>query len=217
MNDAFLDWQKDDYYALLGITRMAQEAEIRRAYRQRALECHPDRFPLDSSEREGAERRFRLLTEARDTLLDPQLREAYDREQESLQQAWLDAHRQQYEIPVNPPPAPKKTFKESLQKAYEKAQQEADFQRADFLVDDMGAHIYTSSKEEDALGCDQKARRSRKNAAAFYYAQGMRFAARGQYRRAWYALNNACMLDPELEIPPHVMNKIRTYAYYTRR
>ena len=199
---------------------MAQDDDIRRAYRRKALDYHPDRFPLDSQERLQAEEQFLVLTEARDTLLDPERRDAYDKEQSILQQAWLDANRQHYDIPVNPPPGAKANFQDALQKAFEHAQEDADFQRADFLVDDQGARIYTHSSDDDhddSSDKEAKAQRSRQNSAAFYYAQGMRFAARGQYRRAWYALSNAQMLDPEIDIPPHVMHKIRTYAYYTRR
>lgn len=211
-----MDWQKDDYYALLGVTRMAQEDEIRRAYRRKALDFHPDRFPLDSSERERAEALFLQITEARDTLLDSERREAYDREQTLLQQAWLDANRQHFDFPITSPPKPQSNFKETLKKAFDQSQEDSDFHQADYLVDDQGARIYTP--QDDAL--DEKvarSKRSHQNSAAFFYAQGMRYAARGQYRRAWYALSNAQMLDPEIDIPAHVMYKIRTYAYYNKR
>ena len=65
-----------DYYAILGVPANAPEAEIRRAFRTRAKELHPDSKP--AGEREQAHREFNLLTEAYDTLKDAERREAYD-------------------------------------------------------------------------------------------------------------------------------------------
>lgn len=63
-----------DLYAVLRVRADASEDEIRRAYRRGALACHPDKHPNDKQ----AAERFVLLTQARDILLDPQLRAAYD-------------------------------------------------------------------------------------------------------------------------------------------
>jgi molecular chaperone DnaJ len=65
---------RPDYYAILGITRDADEAEIKKAYRRVALESHPDRFPDD----EDAHERFRVASEAYETLSDPIRRARYD-------------------------------------------------------------------------------------------------------------------------------------------
>lgn len=214
------DWQQDDYYSLLGVTRFSSDEDIHRAYRRKARENHPDRFPLNSPEHEAAQQRFLQIKQARDTLLDPAAREAYEREQELVQQAHWDALISQHQMPPQSAPVAKprskSRFRDSLQKAYEKAQEDSDTQRADFVVDDTGAHVY---KGHDEHGDAQKGvpEHSRKNAANFYYSQGMRYAARGQYRRALYALNNAQNLDPELKISPHIMNKIRMQAYHSRR
>lgn len=215
MSDGFLDWQQHDYYALLGVTRMADEEAIRKGFRRKALDCHPDRFPQDSAERQQAEQRFLQLTEARDTLLDPLRREAYDQQQELVQQSYLDAMVSQYQVPVKPPAKPASNFKDTLKAVYQ--QEDFPYRQADFVVDEEGASYYSEQAEEDTP--QQRGgipEHSRKNAAAFYYSQGLRFAARGQYRRAMYALNNAKMLDPEIDLPPHIMNKIRMYAYYSR-
>lgn len=65
---------RDDYYALLGVGRDADEAEIKKAYRRVALESHPDRFPDD----EEAHERFRKASEAYEVLSDPGKRARYD-------------------------------------------------------------------------------------------------------------------------------------------
>jgi curved DNA-binding protein CbpA len=64
----------EDYYGILGCTPDASPDEIRRAYRRRALECHPDRNPGDP----GAEERFKRLSEAYAVLTDPARRRAFD-------------------------------------------------------------------------------------------------------------------------------------------
>ncbi|HWE61827.1 MAG TPA: J domain-containing protein [Chloroflexota bacterium] len=64
-----------DLYALLEVKPDASAEQIRRAYRRGALACHPDKHPDDQQ----AAERFVLITQARDVLLDPQLRVAYDR------------------------------------------------------------------------------------------------------------------------------------------
>jgi molecular chaperone DnaJ len=63
-----------DFYALLGVSRDATEAEIKKAYRKLAMDYHPDRNPAAE-----AEARFKEITEAYDVLRDPQKRAAYDR------------------------------------------------------------------------------------------------------------------------------------------
>ena len=63
-----------DYYALLGVTPDATMAQIKSAYRKLAKQYHPDvNHSPDAAER------FREITEAYDTLTDPDRRRRYDR------------------------------------------------------------------------------------------------------------------------------------------
>ncbi|MHB8764156.1 MAG: DnaJ domain-containing protein, partial [Deferrisomatales bacterium] len=65
---------KRDYYEVLGVHRNAAEAEIKKAYRRLALECHPDRNPANPE----AEARFKEAAEAYEVLSDPAKRTHYD-------------------------------------------------------------------------------------------------------------------------------------------
>ncbi|MBI4636922.1 MAG: molecular chaperone DnaJ [Candidatus Rokubacteria bacterium] len=64
-----------DYYAVLGVPRSAGEADLKKAYRQLAMQYHPDRNPGDK----GAEGRFKEVNEAYAVLSDPEKRAQYDR------------------------------------------------------------------------------------------------------------------------------------------
>jgi molecular chaperone DnaJ len=66
---------KQDYYQVLGIDRNADEAEIRKAYKRRALKYHPDRNPGDPK----AQDRMKEINEAYAVLVDPVKRQRYDR------------------------------------------------------------------------------------------------------------------------------------------
>lgn len=65
---------KRDYYEVLGVSETSSEVEIKRAFRQRAREHHPD-----VSKTSGAEARFKEINEAYEVLSDPGKRAAYDR------------------------------------------------------------------------------------------------------------------------------------------
>jgi molecular chaperone DnaJ len=66
---------KRDYYEVLGVSRTATDAEIKRAYRALAVKHHPDKNPDDHT----AEDKFKEAAEAYSVLSDAQKRASYDR------------------------------------------------------------------------------------------------------------------------------------------
>ena len=65
---------KRDYYEVLGVSKDADEATLKKAYRQVAKKYHPDMNPGDAE----AEKKFKEASEAYAVLSDPEKRRQYD-------------------------------------------------------------------------------------------------------------------------------------------
>ena len=63
-----------DFYKIMGVSRDADAAAIKKAYRKLVKECHPDTHPGDTQ----AEERFKQIAEAYAVLSDDEKRKQYD-------------------------------------------------------------------------------------------------------------------------------------------
>ncbi|KAF4017309.1 hypothetical protein G4228_008623 [Cervus hanglu yarkandensis] len=72
-----------DLYALLGIEEKAEDKEVKKAYRQKALSCHPDKNPDNPK----AAELFHQLSQALEVLTDAAARAAYDKVRKAKKQA----------------------------------------------------------------------------------------------------------------------------------
>ncbi|WP_315279399.1 DnaJ C-terminal domain-containing protein [Kocuria carniphila] len=68
------DWIDKDFYSVLGVSKDASQADIKKAYRKLARKYHPDQNPGDAA----AEKKFKDITEANSVLSDKDEREEYD-------------------------------------------------------------------------------------------------------------------------------------------
>ena len=68
------DWFDKDFYAILGVSKDASDADIKKAYRKLARKYHPDQNPGDGA----AEAKFKEISEAHSVLSDPEERKEYD-------------------------------------------------------------------------------------------------------------------------------------------
>lgn len=66
---------KRDYYEVLDISKNAAQDEIKKAYRKKAKQYHPDKNPDNKKE---SEEKFKEVSEAYEVLMDPQKKQLYD-------------------------------------------------------------------------------------------------------------------------------------------
>ena len=74
-NDIKREWFETDYYAVLGVSKDASQADVTKAYRKLARQYHPDTNPDDAA----AEERFKEISTAYDVIGDEDKRAAYDK------------------------------------------------------------------------------------------------------------------------------------------
>ena len=65
---------KEDYYKILGISKDSSQSEIKKAYRKKAIQFHPDKNPDDKN----AEVEFKKAAEAYEVLSNPEKKSRYD-------------------------------------------------------------------------------------------------------------------------------------------
>src|SRR5689334_10367591 len=73
------DWNEKDFYKILGVSKTASQADVKKAYRKLARDNHPDSNPGNKA----AEERFKDISEAYSVLSSEKKRKEYD-EQRTL-------------------------------------------------------------------------------------------------------------------------------------
>lgn len=81
-----------DFYKVLGLSQSASIADIRKAYKKRSLETHPDRFPVDSAAQREATGQFQEVNNAYYVLSDPGRRREYDATRSNGSGSWWSRH-----------------------------------------------------------------------------------------------------------------------------
>jgi DnaJ family protein C protein 3 len=71
--------KQKDYYKVLGVTRDADEREIKKAYRSLTKKYHPDKATMQGISKEEAEKKMASINEAYEVLSDPELKARFDR------------------------------------------------------------------------------------------------------------------------------------------
>ncbi len=70
--------KQKDYYKVLGVSRDADQRQIKAAYRKQTREHHPDKAVRTGVSKEDAEKRMASINEAYEIISDPELRARFD-------------------------------------------------------------------------------------------------------------------------------------------
>ena len=71
--------KQKDYYKVLGLSKDADERDIKRAYRKMTKVYHPDKIQAEGVSKEEAEKKMARINEAYEVLSDPELKARFDR------------------------------------------------------------------------------------------------------------------------------------------
>ncbi len=193
----FRDWLKNDYYHILGIDQSATNDEINKAYRLKAKQTHPDTYPFNSNDYLNAEKSFKQLLHARDTLLDSDKRDEYDKERLTAQECYVSFISTSYTIPFEKKEEIKPiSFKEKLKEKL--VEEENDY------IFSAENNIYQSEKdirENDDLSKEEKAMMYKHEGAKKFYMMGLQAIGYKDYRRAMMYFRSAQYLNPRMRVP----------------
>jgi DnaJ homolog subfamily C member 3 len=70
--------KQKDYYKVLGVTRDAEDREIKKAYRKLSKQYHPDKASTNGLTPEEAQKKMAAINEAYEVLSDPELKQRFD-------------------------------------------------------------------------------------------------------------------------------------------
>ncbi|CAF1089119.1 unnamed protein product [Adineta steineri] len=132
------DLSQLDLYALFGVEETCSIKELTTAFRKKALQCHPDKYPDDENKKEH----FLLIKRALELLTDKQARETYDtcRKQKKVQEERLSQMDEK-----------RKKFKEDLDRKEQKASQATKSTVNTYNTDKLRAEVDRLRREGSRL------------------------------------------------------------------
>ncbi|KAI9844493.1 MAG: hypothetical protein M1837_005576 [Sclerophora amabilis] len=136
---------KTCYYELLGVDRQASEDEIKKAYRRKALELHPDR---NYGNVEHATRLFAEIQAANEVLSDPQERAWYDSHREAILRDEDEGSGEHYEHNV------RVTTADDIMKMFTKFNGRMDFSDSSKGFFAVFRDTFESLANEESVACD---------------------------------------------------------------
>lgn len=195
-------WLEDDYYNLLGIGQNAGTEEINKGYRLKAKSTHPDAYPLNSIERDLADKKFKQLTDIRDTLLDPERRIEYDNQRLIAQQCYFSYVSTSYYSPpvVEKVVEQKPSFKDKLKEQMEKTKSE---KKQYVYSDEENVYIPEQEYMESQVSKEELSREYKKAGAKKFYRMALQYLTYKNYDKAMVYFRSAQYLDPTVRIPRH--------------